>query len=114
MKTTILAISKYVVCLLMCLALSACFVRPYKFDLEQGNVFTVDKIDQIQPGMSEEQVRYVLGTPMLHDVFHTNRWDYIYIDKPNNGKEIRQHVAIYFDNGRVDRVTRDALPSAVA
>jgi len=98
----------------LCLSLSACFVRPYKFDLEQGNIVTADKLEQIQPGMSEEQVRYVLGTPMLHDVFHTNRWDYIYYDKPGYGPEVRRHIAIYFDNGQVDHITRDEMPSAVA
>ncbi len=84
-------------------------MRPYKFDVEQGNVLSAEKIDEIQPGMSEEEVRYVLGTPMLQDVFHTNRWDYVYYEKPGYGDPVRQHLAIYFDNGRVERVTRDPM-----
>lgn len=114
MKTNTRSLCKSLALIFLCLGLSACFVRPYKFNIEQGNIITADKLDQIQPGMSEEQVRYVLGTPMLNDVFHTNRWDYIYLDKPGRGKETRQHVAIFFDNGYVDHITRDALPAAVA
>src|SRR5579872_7265453 len=94
----------------LCLLLSACIIRPYKFDLKQGNVITREKVEQIHEGMSSSAVRYALGTPMLNDVFHTDRWDYIYIDKPNKGKETRRHVAIYFDDGRVTRIQHGALP----
>lgn len=101
-------------CALLALSLSACFIRPYKFDLEQGNLISADKIAQVQPGMSEEQVKYVLGTPMLQDVFHTNRWDYVYLEKPSYGKEKRSHLAIYFNDGVVSEVIRDPLPENVA
>lgn len=96
--------------LLLSLSLSACFVRPYKFDLIQGNDITAESVSLIHPGMSEEEVRYVLGTPMLHDIFHTNRWDYVYLEKPGQGEETRRHLAIYFEEGRVERVTQDPLP----
>lgn len=114
MKTLAKSFSKIVSCLILSLLLSACFIRPYKFDLEQGNIITNEKVAQITPGMSEEQVRYVLGTPMLNDVFHTNRWDYVYYDKPRIGKETRRHIAVHFEDGRVSEVTRDFLPEAVA
>ncbi len=114
MKTLALSLSKFVGCIILSLLLSACFIRPYKFDLKQGNEITPEQIAQVQQGMSQEQVRQVLGTPMLHDVFHTNRWDYIYYDKPNHGEVTRRHVAIYFNDGRVAEVTRDPLPEAVA
>jgi outer membrane protein assembly factor BamE len=51
---------------------------------------------------------------MLNDVFHTNRWDYVYYDKPRIGKETRRHIAVHFEDGRVSEVTRDFLPEAVA
>ena len=118
MKTIFHATIKCVICLALCGLLSACFLRPYKFDIVQGNDLTPDKISQIQPGMSEDQVRYVLGTPMLNDVFHTNRWDYVYYEKPGYKKPIRRHLAVYFNDGRVAQVTNDTLPfsdsSAVA
>lgn len=114
MKTLAVSLCKGMICLFLFLSLSACFVRPYRFDIKQGNEINPAKVEEIQPGMSEEQVRYILGTPMLHDVFHANRWDYIYYDKPGYGEATRRHLAIYFDNGRVDRVTRDPMPAAVA
>jgi len=104
------ALLQCVCCLLLSLCLSACFVRPYRFDLIQGNPLSPESISLIHQGMSEDEVRYVLGTPMLHDIFHTNRWDYVYIERPGNGEETRRHLAIYFENGRVDRITQDPLP----
>ena len=64
--------------------------------------------------MSEEQVQYVLGTPMLQDVFHTNRWDYVYYEKPGKGPVKRSHLAIYFNDGVVSEVISDPLPENVA
>lgn len=111
---TLFSIFKCLAWISLCLSLSACFVRPYRFDLKQGNVITAEKVEQIQQGMSEDQVRYILGTPMLHDVFHTNRWDYIYFDRPNHGEITRRHLAIYFENGQVDHISHDPLPESVA
>lgn len=89
--------------------LSGCFIKPYKFDLYQGNIITPDKIAQVQPGMSQEQVRYILGTPLLNDVFENERWDYVYVEKPGKGGEARRHLAIFFINGRVDTMTEDLM-----
>ncbi len=114
MKTLASFILKSVTWISLCVCLSACFIRPYKFDIAQGNLVTADKVEQLQTGMSEDQVQYLLGTPMLHDVFHTNRWDYIYYEKPGYGEPKRRHLAIYFEQGHVDRITRDELPSSVA
>ncbi len=98
--------------LLLSLFLSACVLRPYKFDIQQGNVITPEKVAQIQPGMSPEQVEYVLGTPLLNDVFHTERWDYIFYEKPGYKKPTRRHLAVYFADGKVVRVSEDPLPNS--
>ncbi len=50
---------------------------------------------------------------MLQDVFHTNRWDYVYYEKPSKGPEVRSHLAIYFDRGVVSEIIRDPLPANV-
>lgn len=113
MRTLTAYFAKVTLCLCLCVSLSGCLLKPYRFDLEQGNEVTAEKIAQIQPGMSEEQVQYVLGTPMLRDVFHTQRWDYIYYDKPTKGKEARYHIAIHFNHGQVSEITRDSLPTIV-
>lgn len=111
---TFSSLAKLATYTLLALSLSACIIRPYKFDLEQGNLITADKISQVHTGMSEEEVKYVLGTPMLQDVFHTNRWDYVYYEKPGNGDNVqRSHLAVYFNRGVVSEIIRDPLPQNV-
>ena len=102
----ILLVSRLFLVSLVSFMLSGCFIRPYKFDLQQGNTLTPEKIATIHPGMSEEQVRYVLGTPLLQDPFHANRWDYIYLEKPGarDKKEIEKRLIVFFDQGKVMRV----------
>jgi outer membrane protein assembly factor BamE len=110
MKTILRHFSQWAVLVTVCTLLGGCFIKPYKFDLYQGNILSPDKVAQIQPGMSREQVRYVLGTPMLNDVFETERWDYVYLEKRGYKNETRRHLAVFFDEGRVARVTHDPLP----
>lgn len=87
-------------------------MRPYKFDLQQGNVITADKVAQLQPGMTKEQVEFLLGTPLLNDIFHTERWDYIFYKKPGYKDPTRRHLAIYFAEGKVVRISEDPLPNS--
>lgn len=100
-----------VLLLLSVLSLNACFIKPYQFAIEQGNIITQEKIRQIHPGMHPEQVRYLLGTPLLTDVFHLSRWDYVYFQKPSKGQKKRYHLAVYFKEGKVERISHEALPS---
>jgi len=60
------------------LAAGACALRPYKIDVQQGNIVTQEMVDKLKPGMTRSQVRYVLGTPLVADPFHKDRWDYFY------------------------------------
>jgi len=61
------------------LVLGACnLLKPYKLDIQQGNVITQEMVDKLRPGMTRSQVRYVLGTPLVVDPFHKDRWDYFY------------------------------------
>lgn len=95
--------------LFLCLSLTGCLLRPYRFDVQQGNAVEADQVDRIRVGMHEDQVQFILGTPMLRDVFHPNRWDYIYYLKPGYGKVEENRVAIYFDRGKVERIVREKL-----
>ncbi|HEX7155742.1 MAG TPA: outer membrane protein assembly factor BamE, partial [Burkholderiaceae bacterium] len=54
------------------------FLTPYRPDVQQGNIITKDMVDQLRPGMTRDQVRFMLGTPLLTDMFHQDRWDYTY------------------------------------
>jgi len=65
------------------LALAGCsFPGVYKIDIQQGNVVTQDMIDQLRPGMTRRQVRFIMGNPLLTDTFHADRWDYLYSIQP--------------------------------
>ena len=106
--------------LLVCLsALAGCGVpripgiTPYKPDIQQGNYVSPEMMSQIKPGMSREQVRFILGTPLLTDIFHNDRWDYVYWRETETGKREERRVALFFVEGKLDRMQGDiASPAA--
>lgn len=94
--------------------LSACssvprIVNEYKIDVQQGNVLTQEMVSQLKPGLSRDQVRFVLGTPVLMDMFHANRWDYVYrLQKGSTGAVEMRKFSVFFDaDGKLARVTGD-------
>lgn len=90
------------------LALSGC-LRPYKMDIQQGNIVTQDMIDKLKPGMSQREVRFVLGSPMIEDPFHANRWDYAYVLKKGRDPNIEKRVVtVLFEDGKLASVDGDA------
>ena len=97
------------------MGLSACgfvgFPGVYKIDIEQGNLVDQEMIEQLQPGMSRRQVRFIMGSPLVEDTFHPDRWDYPYVIR--NGQDIIREakVSIYFENDSLVRVTGDYLPA---
>lgn len=94
------------------ISVSGCF-KLYRQDIEQGNVLKPEVISQVKPGMTRKQVQYILGTPLVADVFHMNRWDFYYTLQPD-GRKIteKQQVTILFDGDRVTRVIRHKGDSA--
>ena len=86
------------------------FLEPYKFAIPQGNYLNQQMLDQVREGMSRDQVRLAIGSPLLTDVFHPNRWDYVFrFQYPNGDAELRK-VTIEFREDRVARVRADPLP----
>ena len=80
--------------LAVCSLLAACssplsYVNAYKIDVQQGNVLTQEMVGQLRQGQTREQVRFILGTPLLADIFHQQRWDYVYSFR--NGEDVRRH-----------------------
>lgn len=65
-----------------------------------------EKVDEVKEGMSKEQVRFLLGTPLVQDVFHPDRWDYIYDFIPGYGERKHRHIAVYFDGDTVSQVIK--------
>lgn len=83
---------------------------PYKTDVQQGNWITAEQVNQLQAGMTREQVRYVLGTPTLQDIFHTDRWEYPYYNKPGYGKEELRLFTVWFEGDTLVRWEGSAQP----
>lgn len=88
-------------------------VTEYRIDVQQGNVVTQEMASQLRPGLSRDQVRFVLGTPMLIDMFHADRWDYVYrLQKGKTGEvEIRKFSTFFDADGKLYRVAGDAVPA---
>ncbi len=89
-------------------ATTGCVYRP---TIQQGNLLLQSDIDQIKPGMTRSQVRYILGTPMVSDPFEPNRWDYVYTLQQGRSKHVdRAHIVVYFDGDKVTRVANLEAP----
>ena len=84
----------------------------YKFPIQQGNIVTQDMVDQLRPGMTRSQVRFVMGTPLIADTFNQSRWDYWYSVRLPNGKELREQIAVHFTDDALSGITGDYLPSS--
>lgn len=92
--------------LLVALLLSSCsLVR--KMEIEQGNVITPEMLSRVHTGMTREQVREVMGTPVLLNTFDDNRVDYIYTFKPSGGSMTKRHVTFTFRNDRLRGIEGD-------
>jgi outer membrane protein assembly factor BamE len=86
------------------------FLEPYKFAIPQGNYLNQQMLDQVREGMSREQVRMAIGSPLLTDIFHPHRWDYVFrFQYPNGDAELRK-VTIEFREDRVASIKADPLP----
>ena len=84
----------------------------YRPTIQQGSVVTQEQVNRLKPGMSREQVRFILGSPTLRDVFHDNRWDYPYtIGVGSTPKEIK-HLAVFCETDRLARIVGDYRPQA--
>ncbi len=87
------------------------FVSPYQIDIQQGNVVTREQAQALQPGMPRQQVRDILGSPLLTSVFHGDRWDYVFTFKRQGQALQQRRVAVFFKGDVLDRVEADELPS---
>ena len=87
------------------LVLTACV---YRIDIQQGNLLDEDVIDQVELGMTRSQVQFLLGTPMISDSFHQDRWDYTYYFRRGRSRQIDQRwFIVFFQDDEVVRIDRD-------
>jgi outer membrane protein assembly factor BamE len=85
----------------------------YTLEIQQGNIIDQAMIDQLRPGMNKRQVLYIMGSPMLDDVFHKNRWDYLYSNQPSGEDRVQKQVSLFFENDQIVGIQGDFRPSAV-
>ena len=83
--------------------------QPYRMDIQQGNYISQDMVSQLKIGMTKEQVRYVLGTPLVADIFHADRWDYVYYYDPRRGQREARKIAVVFEDGKLTRLLGDVV-----
>jgi len=87
------------------------FITPYRIDIVQGNAITKEQAALIKPGLTRLQVRDVLGTPLVADTFHANRWDYIFTLRRPNTDVQRRSVVVTFEGDVVKTMEAPDLPS---
>jgi outer membrane protein assembly factor BamE len=87
------------------------FLTPYRIDIVQGNVLTRDQVDLVKPGMTRAQVRDVLGTPLIADLFHADRWDYVFDIRRPGAEAQRRNVVVRFEGDRLKSIEAPELPT---
>lgn len=89
-------------------------LSPYRIDVRQGNYVTQDMVARLKPGMSRDQVRFALGTPLVADLFHANRWDYVYRFEPGRGEVQLRRLVVFFEDNKLVRVGGDVVAETEA
>jgi outer membrane protein assembly factor BamE len=97
--------------LLLSLAVAGCV---YRIDIQQGNYVTQDLVDRLKPGMTKAEVKTLLGTPLLADAFHANRWDYFFSNKAGRGAEENAKLSIFFENEKLVSTTGGGRPAGAS
>ena len=86
-------------------------MTPYRMEIQQGNFVSQEMVSKLKPGMSKDQVRFVMGTPLITDSFHGERWDYVFRRQKANSRELEQRrLAVFFEDGKLKRVDGDVTP----
>jgi outer membrane protein assembly factor BamE len=103
---------KFLIVVLLSILVSGCgIVDPwvYKINKQQGNITEQKKVDKLEIGMTKEQVRFVMGTPMAMDSFDANRWDYMYTYKPGHGDFTSNNLTLYFVDNKLSKIEGEPL-----
>ncbi len=91
-------------------SLTGCHWISYQVEVDQGNIISKQALSQLRAGMSKEQVKRVIGTPLLADMFHANRWDYVQYYKSGRTQKVQEgKVSLYFTNGLLSQIKADEI-----
>ncbi len=89
------------------LTLPACTV--HRLDVQQGNIIKDEMLEQLEVGISKRQVRFIIGTPLVQDPFHPNRWDYVFTKQPGDERKITEykHISVFFEDDKLIKVVNN-------
>lgn len=108
------------VALLAVLALPGCasLIKPYRFEMQQGNFVSSEMVEQLRvakasrpEGVTRDQVRLILGSPMIRPVFHQDQWEYVFYNRKSSGEIVERKFTVYFAGERLERWEGDLMPS---
>lgn len=94
---------KLLICLFTLLVLTGC---AHKIDIQQGNPVSLETLAKVKPGMDRDQVRFILGSPLLTDPFHQDRWDYYYSMQKGGDAPERYGATLYFSGNTLERIEK--------
>jgi outer membrane protein assembly factor BamE len=86
-------------------------VTPYRMEIVQGNVVTQEQLDRVKPGLNRRQVRDALGSPLLTDVFHADRWDYLFTIRRQGAEPQRRSIVLRFEGDVLTKIEAGELPT---
>jgi outer membrane protein assembly factor BamE len=107
--TRLLAVPFFLLSLLLAACSSVSTPQPYRIDIQQGNVITQEMVAQLKPGLTRDQVKFILGSPLVADMFHTDRWDYVYMLQPGKGEVQRRRLTVIFEDNKLARLAGDVV-----
>ncbi len=86
-------------------------ITPYRVEVVQGNFVSKEQVEALKPGIPRQQVKDILGTPLLQSVFHADRWDYVFTMRRQGLEPQARQLTVYFKDNVLDRVEGDPMPS---
>lgn len=86
-------------------------ITPYRIEVVQGNFVSREQVEQLKPGMTRQQVKDLLGTPLVTDVFHAPRWDYVFTLRRQGVPDQARRLTLYFQGDSLERFDGDTMPS---
>ena len=86
--------------------------KVHKIDIQQGNEITSEMLMKLKPGMTKSQVKFVLGTPLIQDTFHQQRWDYVYVMRVRDILIEQRHVVLNFKDEKLKNITGEVIPKS--
>jgi outer membrane protein assembly factor BamE len=88
-------------------------LAPHKIEMQQGNYVDQAMVAKLKPNMTRSQVRFILGTPLIADIFHQNRWDYVYMRGKANDMHPQHKITVIFEGDKLTRVEGDFAPADI-